>query len=90
MWLEFRGGTGVFDKNGVMLAAGDHAPFMRSTWNELVKRHMAFLPEKKRLTISELGKERCNRIRGEKEMDGAIHLRTEKDAIEADEYEYDS
>lgn len=38
-WLTERGGTGVFDRNGVLLAAGETAGdgkgFMRSTWNAL-------------------------------------------------------
>lgn len=34
-WLMGHNGTGVFDKNGVLLAAGELAPFMRSTWNAL-------------------------------------------------------
>lgn len=36
-WLRDRGGDGMFDKNGVLLAAGETAPHTRSTWNELVK-----------------------------------------------------
>lgn len=34
-WLRARNGTGVFDKCGVLLAAGNQAPFMRATWNAL-------------------------------------------------------
>lgn len=34
-WLRKRGGDGMFDKNGVLLASGELAPFMRSTWNAL-------------------------------------------------------
>jgi len=34
-WLRRRNGDGMFDKNGVVLAAGESAPFMRSTWNKL-------------------------------------------------------
>jgi hypothetical protein len=34
-WLKEHNGTGVFDKTGVLLAAGERAPFMRSTWNAL-------------------------------------------------------
>jgi hypothetical protein len=36
-WLTKRGGDGMFDRNGVLLAAGESAPFMRSTWNKLVE-----------------------------------------------------
>lgn len=34
-WLHKRNGDGLFDTNGVVLAAGESAPFMRSTWNAL-------------------------------------------------------
>lgn len=34
-WLREHNGTGVFDKHGVLLAAGESGPFMRSTWNAL-------------------------------------------------------
>jgi hypothetical protein len=34
-WLVERHGDGVFDKNGIALAAGQTAPVMRSTWNRL-------------------------------------------------------
>lgn len=36
-WLRKRNGDGCFDKNGVLLAAGELAPVMRSTWNALQK-----------------------------------------------------
>lgn len=34
-WLGRRNGDGGFDLNGVLLAAGELAPFMRATWNGL-------------------------------------------------------
>lgn len=34
-WLEKHGSDGCFDRNGIVLAAGENAPFMRSTWNAL-------------------------------------------------------
>lgn len=34
-WLAARGGDGMFDNDGVLIAAGERAPFMRSTWNVL-------------------------------------------------------
>lgn len=34
-WLRNHNGDGCFDVNGVLLAAGELAPVMRSTWNEL-------------------------------------------------------
>lgn len=36
-WLRDRGGDGIFDRNGVLLAAGESAPHTRSTWNALAK-----------------------------------------------------
>lgn len=35
-WLEAHNGDGVFDRNGVLLAAGESAPVMRATWNALI------------------------------------------------------
>jgi hypothetical protein len=34
-WLKQHNGTGVLNKYGVLLAAGELAPFRRSTWNAL-------------------------------------------------------
>lgn len=34
-WLRKRGGDGMFDRNGVALAAGETAPVTRMTWNAL-------------------------------------------------------
>lgn len=34
-WLREHNGDGLFDNNGVLLAAGERAPVMRSTWNKL-------------------------------------------------------
>jgi hypothetical protein len=34
-WLRKHGGDGVFDHNGVLLAAGETAPVTRTTWNAL-------------------------------------------------------
>lgn len=34
-WLRERNGDGLFDKTGVLVAAGERAPFMRMTWNAL-------------------------------------------------------
>ena len=36
-WLREHGGDGIFDRNGVLLAAGESAPHTRSTWNALAK-----------------------------------------------------
>jgi L-lysine 2,3-aminomutase len=34
-WLREHNGTGIFGKNGVLLAAGEWAPVTRQTWNAL-------------------------------------------------------
>lgn len=34
-WLRQHNGEGCFDKHGVLLAAGETAPFRRVTWNTL-------------------------------------------------------
>lgn len=34
-WLRERNGDGCFDRNGVLLAAGEAAPVTRGTWNAL-------------------------------------------------------
>ena len=34
-WLKEHTGDGAFNKYGVVLAAGETAPFMRITWNAL-------------------------------------------------------
>jgi hypothetical protein len=35
LWFAEHNGDGVFDRSGVLLAAGELAPVMRSTWNKL-------------------------------------------------------
>lgn len=34
-WLRSRNGDGVFDRNQVLIAGGERAPVMRSTWSKL-------------------------------------------------------
>ena len=34
-WLREHNGDGCFDRNGVAVAGGESAPFMRNTWNNL-------------------------------------------------------
>jgi len=36
-WLIAHTGDGMFDNNGVLLAAGESAPHVRATWNALGK-----------------------------------------------------
>lgn len=40
-WLRRHGSDGLFCKDGVLMACGERAPFMRSTWNALVKEGVA-------------------------------------------------
>lgn len=56
-WLLNRNGDGMFDKNGVLLAAGQSAPVMRSTWNALVSAGLVEeYANRKRLRATEQGK----------------------------------
>lgn len=57
-WLFNRGGTGMFNKDGVLLAAGELAGVMRSTWNALRDAGLVVI-EKKRVTITEAGEQHC-------------------------------
>lgn len=46
LWLRNRNGDGVFDRNQVLNAAGERAPYYRSTWSRLeslglVERYLA-------------------------------------------------
>jgi hypothetical protein len=34
-WLAKHNGDGTLDRNGIVLAAGETAPFTRATWNGL-------------------------------------------------------
>lgn len=54
-WLRDHNGTGMFDKNGVLLAAGELGGFMRSTWNAL-RDFGCITIEKKRVAITEAGR----------------------------------
>ena len=55
-WLRNRNGDGCFDKTRVLVAAGERAPVMRSTWNNLqtlglVEKNMG----RKRLRVTAAG-----------------------------------
>lgn len=51
-WLSERNGDGLFDKFGVLVAAGERAPFMRSTWNALRDSgHIEFYLSNKRVRV---------------------------------------
>jgi hypothetical protein len=57
-WLRNRNGDGVFDKNHVLVAAGERAPVMRSTWNRLEQACcVEFYMGRKRLRVTKRGHE---------------------------------
>lgn len=53
-WLKERGGDGLFDRQGVLVAAGERAPITRSTWNALIELGLAeiYLAPGKRLRLT--------------------------------------
>lgn len=58
LWLRNRNGDGVFDKNQVLTAGGERAPYMRGTWSKLescglVERYL----NGRRLRVTEPGRE---------------------------------
>lgn len=54
-WLRARGGDGVFGVKGnqTLLVRGEFAPFMRSTWNALVKAGKCELYGQRRLRVKQ-------------------------------------
>ena len=57
LWLRNRNGDGGFDRNQVLLAGGDHAPFNRSTWNKLEAAGLAeFYQSRRRIRLTEKGR----------------------------------
>ena len=55
-WLRNRNGDGCFDKTRVLVAAGERAPVMRSTWNKL--RSLGLVEEymgRKRIRVTATG-----------------------------------
>jgi hypothetical protein len=56
LWLKNRGATGVFDRNQVLVAAGERAPVMRQTWNRLAALG-AITIDKGRANVTEHGLE---------------------------------
>ncbi|WP_457660862.1 hypothetical protein [Sinorhizobium medicae] len=68
-WLTNRNADGVFDKNQVLIAAGQRAPVMRSTWSRLekaglVERYM----NNRRMKITAAGL--AMNLRGVQEFEG--------------------
>ena len=53
-WLRERNGTGVFDRDGVLLARGELAPFMRISWNRPRDAGMVAI-EGRRVTVTAAG-----------------------------------
>lgn len=56
LWLRNRNGDGMFDRNGVLLAGGERAPVMRSTWNSLAGAGLVELYlDRRRVRVTEAG-----------------------------------
>lgn len=58
-WLANRGGEGMFNKNNVLLARGELAAVMRTTWNRLCDAGMVIYSANKsykRVAITEKGR----------------------------------
>lgn len=59
-WLATHNGDGCFDRNGVLLAAGESAPVTRATWNTLRDLGLVELyaldTKRKRLRITPSGR----------------------------------
>lgn len=55
-WLLDHNGDGGFDKHNVLVAGGEKAPIMRSTWNALaVNELVEFYMNKRRLRLTQAG-----------------------------------
>lgn len=70
-WLANRDGEGVFNRHGVLLAKGELAAVMRSTWNALCDSgHVIYSANKafKRVAVTEKGRAELAQYRG-KEAD---------------------
>jgi hypothetical protein len=56
-WLRNRNGDGVFDRNQVLVASGERAPVMRSTWNKLADAGaVEFYHDRRRVRVSDAGR----------------------------------
>lgn len=56
-WLGERNGDGVFDRNHVVVAAGQRAPVMRATWNALRDLGLVeFYLNDRRLRLTDAGR----------------------------------
>jgi hypothetical protein len=62
-WFARHGGDGMFARGHVLLAQGETAPVMRATWNKLATEgFVAFYANKKRLRLTEKGKQAAERM----------------------------
>lgn len=57
-WLRNRSGDGVFEKNHqVLVAAGERAPIMRSTWARLAESELVeFYQDRRRVRVTDAGR----------------------------------
>ncbi|RWQ12365.1 hypothetical protein [Mesorhizobium sp.] len=56
-WLRNRNSDGVFDRNQVLVAGGERAPIMRSTWNKLADAELVeFYHDRRRLRVTDAGR----------------------------------
>jgi hypothetical protein len=55
-WLKEHNGDGLFGKDGVLVAGGERAPFMRMTWNTLRDKGLVEFYMKKRVRLANLVK----------------------------------
>lgn len=65
-WLNNRGGEGMFNKNGGLLAQGELAGVMRATWDVLADNHLLTFGKQKpkRVVITDLGETRLKEYTG--------------------------
>lgn len=57
LWLINRNGDGGFDRNNVLLAAGERAPVMRGTWSKLADMEMVeFYHNRRRVRVTDYGR----------------------------------
>ena len=71
-WLKNRGGDGVFDKTNVLIAGGERAGVMRSTWNTLEalglvefylnRRRVKLTVDGERLKVSDVEESDCTEM----------------------------
>jgi hypothetical protein len=54
-WFKNRGGDGMFDKTNCLIARGERAGVMRSTWSILEKAGLIERYEKRRVRITDQG-----------------------------------